>query len=298
MCRAFVKLPRPWGDQSGGARKWAIRDGCQTWFRAGGYHPDGPPGRKGSAGKARGSVGKRRSTGRSKEYAVGSSISPDYDDSFIDDMGSEFANDLGPSTGQPWDPFKNPLPAEYYPAYSDAHSRDHSRDQVAADTKPRMLLGVAQQPTLPRSQYAPHSHTGTHVHSHFTPSQYSSYAYGSMYASGSGSGSNGNGTTNGNGQPTPLSSYSWPGPTSQSTSQSTGHYPQTYEYDTWRQPPTFLDDALGRRGESGTASNSLSDHSRSPAADSYPHALSLPRREDKNVKRETSPLSSVPGTPE
>jgi len=73
MCKAFVKLPRPFGDQSGGARKWAIRAGCETWFSGGGYHPPGSlpvpqvQGRK---------AGKAKSTARSKQLAIGTEDFP------------------------------------------------------------------------------------------------------------------------------------------------------------------------------------------------------------------------------
>lgn len=306
MCRAFVKLPRPWGDQSGGARKWAIRDGCQTWFRAGGFHPDGPPGRKGQ--KPRSSGGKRRTTSRNKDYAVGSSISPDYDDSFVDDMG-EFANDLGPSTGQPWDPYKNPMPAEYYPTYSEA--REHAREQqqqqqqqqqqAPADSKPRMMLGIVQQQTVSRPQYSPQQHQvqtpqTSHMQSHHFVNQYGSYPYSAPVYNSSGLAS----ATN----PPVTASYSWPGP-STAYPASASYQHGGYEYE-WRggsggAAAPVVDDF--RRGETGS-NNSASDTRSPTAANVYPH-LSL-RRDDAQdeygatpgVKRETSPLSSAPGSPD
>lgn len=70
MCKAFVKMPRPYGDQSGGARKWAVRAGCETWFHSGGYHPPAasqfsPPSSKKTIG------GKAKATARAKQLAVG-----------------------------------------------------------------------------------------------------------------------------------------------------------------------------------------------------------------------------------
>nr|ODN90594.1 hypothetical protein L203_01705 [Cryptococcus depauperatus CBS 7841] len=67
MCKAFVKLPRPFGDQSGGARKWGIRAGCESWFAGGGYHP---PSNVPTMNK-KSSSGKAKSTARSKQLAIG-----------------------------------------------------------------------------------------------------------------------------------------------------------------------------------------------------------------------------------
>lgn len=96
MCKAFVKIPRPFGDQSGGARKWAIRSGCQTWFRDGDYHPPvSPP----SSGHNKTKGGKKRSTGNSKQLAIGH-----------DPMSPNLSSVNGPSDGPPWDPVRSPLP--------------------------------------------------------------------------------------------------------------------------------------------------------------------------------------------
>ncbi|KLT39549.1 hypothetical protein CC85DRAFT_323400 [Cutaneotrichosporon oleaginosum] len=96
MCKAFVKIPRPFGDQSGGARKWAIRAGCQTWFRDGDYHPPiSPPST--THNKNRG--GKKRSTGNSKQLAIGH-----------DALSPNLSSVNGPSDGPPWDPVRHPLP--------------------------------------------------------------------------------------------------------------------------------------------------------------------------------------------
>ncbi|BEJ07625.1 hypothetical protein CcaverHIS641_0408940 [Cutaneotrichosporon cavernicola] len=96
MCKAFVKIPRPFGDQSGGARKWAIRSGCQTWFRDGDYHPPvSPP----SAIHNKSKGGKKRSTSNSKQLAIGH-----------DPMSPNLSSANGPSDGPPWDPVRNPLP--------------------------------------------------------------------------------------------------------------------------------------------------------------------------------------------
>lgn len=116
MCKAFVKLPRPFGDQSGGARKWAIRAGCETYFQGGGYHP---PGSNAAANmKKAGSPpanGKAKQTARSKQLAIGtsSSHSPKISankiktDPYIPSLGG------GPSVGPAYDGSGKP----YYPPY-------------------------------------------------------------------------------------------------------------------------------------------------------------------------------------
>ena len=71
MCKAFVKLPRPFGDQSGGARKWAIRAGCESWFSGGGYHP---PGANSAPTSTKGKAGKAKTTARSKHLAIGTDL--------------------------------------------------------------------------------------------------------------------------------------------------------------------------------------------------------------------------------
>lgn len=49
VSEAFVKLPRAWGDQSGKARKWSIKPGCEDWFRNGTYVKGGPEAQSASA---------------------------------------------------------------------------------------------------------------------------------------------------------------------------------------------------------------------------------------------------------
>ncbi|WVQ81348.1 hypothetical protein IAT38_003471 [Cryptococcus sp. DSM 104549] len=92
MCKAFVKLPRPFGDQSGGARKWAIRAGCETWFSGGGYHPPATP--PATAGKTK-AGGKAKSTARSKQLVIGTSA----DDKKIPPSFPSAGSSGGPSSG-------------------------------------------------------------------------------------------------------------------------------------------------------------------------------------------------------
>ena len=120
MCKAFVKLPRPFGDQSGGARKWAIRSGCETWFQGGGYHPPGsnaaanlkhkstsPPIGNGNGGKA-------KSTARSKQLAIGTSTSSPKITKVKVEPYNPAVGGGGPSVGPAFDGTAKP----YYPTFS------------------------------------------------------------------------------------------------------------------------------------------------------------------------------------
>ena len=140
MCKAFVKLPRPFGDQSGGARKWAIRAGCETWFSNGGYNPPGyhgaakrptsssgsgaPLGASGSAAVG----GKAKSTARSKQLAIGTGIG------LTSPRSSPYGSpgNGGPSVGPAYDGTSKPYYPPQYP-----------------------LSGYAAPPPPPPSQYLP-----------------------------------------------------------------------------------------------------------------------------------------------
>ena len=116
MCKAFVKLPRPFGDQSGGARKWAIRAGCETWFHGGGYHPPGgtsPP----STNIKKPSGGKAKATARAKQLVIGTG-SPTDRKVMVDSPWSGG----GPSNGPAYDgvsrqfvSYPQPQPYQYPP---------------------------------------------------------------------------------------------------------------------------------------------------------------------------------------
>lgn len=72
MCKAFVKLSRPFGDQSGGARKWAIRAGCETWFANGGCRQPSTSDKRMSISPPPGNkAGKAKATARAKQLAIG-----------------------------------------------------------------------------------------------------------------------------------------------------------------------------------------------------------------------------------
>ncbi|RXK35827.1 hypothetical protein M231_06921 [Tremella mesenterica] len=108
MCKAFVKLPRPFGDQSGGARKWAIRAGCESWFSNGSYNPPGyhaPTKKPSASGKT-----KSTSSSRSKQLAIGTS-SPHRDSPFL-------SPNAGPSVGPAYDGTSRPYYPYPQPTYS------------------------------------------------------------------------------------------------------------------------------------------------------------------------------------
>nr|XP_019049788.1 hypothetical protein I302_00207 [Kwoniella bestiolae CBS 10118]OCF28718.1 hypothetical protein I302_00207 [Kwoniella bestiolae CBS 10118] len=107
MCKAFVKLPRPFGDQSGGARKWAIRAGCETWFAGGGYHP---PSSTAPSTKPPKVGGKAKTTARSKHLIIGTSTEDKKARGMLagayPDSGS---SGEGPSSGPAYDGSSRPL---------------------------------------------------------------------------------------------------------------------------------------------------------------------------------------------
>ncbi|ORY24197.1 hypothetical protein BCR39DRAFT_507542 [Naematelia encephala] len=127
LCKAFVKLPRPFGDQSGGARKWGIRAGCETWFAGGGYHPPGGstspssttspklPSSSGG-GSVKRSGGKARTTARAKQLAIGTSSPPDSKKSIATEGSSASmpwsaqGRSVGPAYdgGRPYAPYPQP----------------------------------------------------------------------------------------------------------------------------------------------------------------------------------------------
>ncbi|KAI9636916.1 uncharacterized protein MKK02DRAFT_45624 [Dioszegia hungarica] len=133
MCKAFVKLPRPYGDQSGGARKWAIRAGCESWFHSGGYHP--PAGANASPTASHASVkksssvgppGKAKSTARSKQLAIGTISPPEAPRRRLEhEPYSPSSGQGGPSVGiaftgtgrSSWQPAPTPMSSAGEPMY-------------------------------------------------------------------------------------------------------------------------------------------------------------------------------------
>ncbi|OCF40582.1 hypothetical protein I317_05592 [Kwoniella heveanensis CBS 569] len=139
MCKAFVKLPRPFGDQSGGARKWAIRAGCEGWFAGGGYHP--PTSSATTTTKTSKNGGKAKVTARSKQLIIGTNEDKKGRDVFFPNSGS---SGEGPSSGPAYDGTSRPLipysqpyaPASYAapappPQNGHAHAHSHSHGHMA-----------------------------------------------------------------------------------------------------------------------------------------------------------------------
>jgi hypothetical protein len=180
MCEAFVKLARPYGDQSGGARKWGIREGCQDWFRGGGYHP-APKSKKNSGGHS--GVVNHRGRSKNKEAIVGRiKASP---------PGSPHWNgqDLGPSNGQPWDPSKSAHPyaadpppflrANMTQSVAVAHAHAHAQQQYASVGGGGGHAQLIQH--SPQSQHSAHLHSSQSsygVHNGYShPQQYGQNYY-------------------------------------------------------------------------------------------------------------------------
>lgn len=138
-----MKLNRPWGDQSGGARKWAIRDGCQNSFQMGSPTWTLPPrflpnAQAQQAAKLKAKA-QSRTMGKSKALALGrGEESPDRELSPFDDTN-------GPSNGNAWDPDRDPHPWINEPAYQ-AH---------LAKRKQELALNPEEPRTPPNPQYYP-----------------------------------------------------------------------------------------------------------------------------------------------
>jgi hypothetical protein len=125
MCKAFVKLSRPFGDQSGGARKWAIRAGCETWFANGGCRPPSASDKRMSISPPPGNkAGKAKATARAKQLAIGTSgyhqRSPKMShkvkqESYLTGPGG------GPSTGAAYDGTSRPVYPSYHYSYQQQH---------------------------------------------------------------------------------------------------------------------------------------------------------------------------------
>lgn len=277
MCKAFVKLPRPFGDQSGGARKWAIRDGCQTWFRDGNYHaPVTAPSHGNHTNKAKG--GKSRSTGRSKHLAIGTGGDSKYG---ADPMSPSLMNNAaGPSSGAPWDPARSPLP--WLQRFQQGHKLQQAHHMQQAQQH------VDEQALIPR--LPPQPIEAGPVHHGLVPSQYGqpqggyNMAYAHAYRYGGGPG--------------------WGGAYHQDPGS---HYPSPPEYGgsgSWRPPISNFgfNGAPFERPHRGLVSSDDDEHSNSRS-----HSQSSPGPErsyqfgegDDYPKRETStPLSSPPPGPD
>lgn len=141
MCKAFVKLDRPQNDQSGGARKWAIRAGCESWFTGGGYNPPGshPP----SKTQAKG--GKAKKTAQAKQLVIGTGSTSPVERKVL----PSYSN--GPSSGPAFDGTSRPM------AYGQPYQS--------------FLPPGYHYVPVPASQSHPHPHPHPRPHPHPQPSQ-------------------------------------------------------------------------------------------------------------------------------
>ena len=169
MCEAFVKLNRPYGDQSGGARKWAIREGCQDWFRGGGYHP--AP--KSKTPKGGSGIVNPRKTSKSKETAIGRGSGKYSAPSSPTFQGP----DTGPSAGEPWDCTKSPHPytIDPPPGMRQLAAATATYD-LSTPVQHPVSLGMQHYGSNPH-QYSPpaQQHYGMHQHAQHAGHQYGGY---------------------------------------------------------------------------------------------------------------------------
>lgn len=150
MCKAFVKLPRPFGDQSGGARKWAIRAGCEAWFTGGGYHPPSSSPVSSASSVARGkSSGKAKATARSKQLAIGTTSPPSIDKKMIYD---DAVWSPGPSSGPAFDGSGRPFLPSFQPP------PQYAAAAPAYNLPPGYHYIPVSHPHYQHQQYAQHGH--------------------------------------------------------------------------------------------------------------------------------------------
>lgn len=145
MCRAFVKLPRPFGDQTGGARKWGIRAGCEGWFAGGGYHPPSNAVTTNKSNKNR----KAKSTARSKLLAVGMSGGKKLPPGFPSPTSSD-----GPSSGPAYDGSSGAV-APYQQPYSAAAFSSPATNSHLPPGYHYIPVNSSQNYTQPQPVYVP-----------------------------------------------------------------------------------------------------------------------------------------------
>lgn len=284
--QAFVKVPRPFGDQSGGARKWAIRDGCQTWFREGVCRaPVTPPGVK-IVRTTKSKGGKSRSTGRSKQLVVGTGATLKY---AHDPMSPGLLGDAGVSDGVPWDPIRNPLP--YLP---------HFRQPPPTETHPhpqQTQKHVDEQHLIPRMAPQPIQAGAVH-HGLVSPQYGQPQAYSNMsqaYAHqqyGYGGGGGGGGWASYQGHP----GYHFPSAPEYSNGNDGSGWcgPGGNNFTGFNEPTTFERQHPIMSREDDMRSNAHSQSRSSPGPEgeySFNQANDYPKRETRET---SSPLSSPP----
>ncbi|KJE04223.1 hypothetical protein I311_02030 [Cryptococcus gattii NT-10] len=145
MCKAFVKLPRPFGDQTGGARKWGIRAGCEGWFAGGGYHPPSNAVITNKPNKNR----KAKSTARSKLLAVGMSGGKKLAPGFPSPTSSD-----GPSSGPAYDGSSGSV-APYQQPYSAAAFSSPATNSHLPPGYHYIPVNSSQNCTQPQPIYVP-----------------------------------------------------------------------------------------------------------------------------------------------
>ncbi|KAL7421035.1 hypothetical protein Q5752_003919 [Cryptotrichosporon argae] len=207
MCKAFVKLPRPFGDQSGGARKWAIRAGSESWFNNGGYNPpasaaSSPAAHSGSSpvSERRSIVGgKAKATARAKQLAIGTSragASPHLRRGAPPRTEEpEYPTSAGPSNGPAWDPSRTPHPYAQPAVAAAAPIQQHGYAYGHPQSGYHLHVGAPHhsQHHAPHAQHSQHGQHVPHAYAQqqmYVPVPQMTYAY---------SGASGNGNGNGNG---------------------------------------------------------------------------------------------------
>lgn len=145
MCKAFVKLPRPFGDQTGGARKWGIRAGCEGWFAGGGYHPPSNAVTSNKPNKNR----KAKSTAHSKLLAVGMSSGKKLPPGFPSPTSSD-----GPSSGPAYDGSSGAV-APYQQPYSAAAFSSPATNSHLTPGYHYIPVNSSQNYTQPQPIYVP-----------------------------------------------------------------------------------------------------------------------------------------------
>jgi hypothetical protein len=190
MCKAFVKMPRPYGDQSGGARKWAIRSGCETWFHSGGYHPPAASQFSPPSSAKKSMSGKAKQTARAKQLAIGTG-SPEMPSAMLGAGSRRMSHEPfspssghgGPSVGPAYDGTSRPSWAQGPEAPSTPPMSSSWTPATSYFSHPHpQSYGHAHSHSLSQVPSHLHSHPHGHAHAHsyssppIAPPPFSSYS--------------------------------------------------------------------------------------------------------------------------